>query len=402
LQKEMIHFQTGIEIPNDQEDWTKGFRSQKLHVPESVTDWIIFVTVKDAAKVDNLVRTMQKVAGPLGVVIKTPKIIQIENPKSQTYIKAIDEHVAPKIGQLRLVFVVLATNNATVYAAIKKRLTVDFGVNSQCFLAKNLLSKGIMSISTKVVIQMSAKLGGEPWFVKIPIKGMMVVGFETYKKINAVVATMNQCFTQYFSTVTSTKGKLSVGQISSDIEKCLNAYQEFNKELPKYIVVYRAGSMSHDGGFEDVEVQEIKSVIQQYYSQNDVEVPKLTYMIVSKRVNTRLFTNEPCGRDNPPPGTILDNTINVKGRYQFFLVSATARQGTVAPCLYTVIQDDGSIKADKLQILTYKLCHLYFNWSGTVALPAPVQYAHKLAQMTALSYDGLPSHHNLANSLFYL
>ncbi len=71
---------------------------------------------------------MQKVAGPLGVVIKTPKIIQIENPKSQTYIKAIDEHVAPKIGQLsRLVFVVLATNNATVYAAIKKRLTVDFG-----------------------------------------------------------------------------------------------------------------------------------------------------------------------------------------------------------------------------------------------------------------------------------
>ncbi len=28
LQKEMIHFQTGIEIPNDQEDWTKGFRSK--------------------------------------------------------------------------------------------------------------------------------------------------------------------------------------------------------------------------------------------------------------------------------------------------------------------------------------------------------------------------------------
>ena len=34
---------------------------------------------------------------------------------------------------------------------------------------------------------------------------------------------------------------------------------------------------------------------------------------------------------------------------------------------------------DHLQKLTYKLCHLYYNWPRTVRVPAPCQYAHKLA-----------------------
>ena len=43
-------------------------------------------------------------------------------------------------------------------------------VPSQCFLAKNLTNKGLMSIATKVMVQINAKLGGEPWSVIIPVK----------------------------------------------------------------------------------------------------------------------------------------------------------------------------------------------------------------------------------------
>ena len=46
-------------------------------------------------------------------------------------------------------------------------------------------------------------------------------------------------------------------------------------------------------------------------------------------------------------------------------------------------QDLNGLGAEKLQRLTYKLCHLYFNWPGTVRVPAPCQYAHKVRHTQA-------------------
>jgi hypothetical protein len=53
--------------------------------------------------------------------------------------------------------------------------------------------------------------------------------------------------------------------------------------------------------------------------------------------------------------------------YDFFLVSQNVRQGTVSPTNYNVIYDESKVMPDSIQILTNKMCHLYFNWSGTVA-----------------------------------
>jgi hypothetical protein len=55
-------------------------------------------------------------------------------------------------------------------------------------------------------------------------------------------------------------------------------------------------------------------------------------------------------------------------RYDFFLVSQSVRQGTVSPTSYNVISDNLGLGPDKLQRLTYKLTHLYFNWSVSIAL----------------------------------
>lgn len=104
--------------------------------------------------------------------------------------------MANQKGQLQLVFVVLPRQVTDIYAAVKKRCAVDYGsklnfslkkgyeniinemmfclnflVPSQCFVAKNAHNpKGLMSIATKVVVQVNAKLGGEPWFVQVPLK----------------------------------------------------------------------------------------------------------------------------------------------------------------------------------------------------------------------------------------
>ena len=54
------------------------------------------------------------------------------------------------------------------------------------------------------------------------------------------------------------------------------------------------------------------------------------------------------------------------------------RQGTVNPTSYNVLEDTSGLNPERLQKLTYKLTHLYYNWPGTVRVPAPCQYAHKV------------------------
>ena len=98
---------------------------------------------------------------------------------------------------------------------------------------------------------------------------------------------------------------------------------------------------------------------------------------------------------------VLLNLYFVFSRYDFFLVSQSVRQGTVNPTSYNVIKDNSGLTPDHLQKLTYKLCHLYYNWPGTVRVPAPCQYAHKLAFLVGESLHREPSE-QLEDVLFYL
>ena len=60
-------------------------------------------------------------------------------------------------------------------------------------------------------------------------------------------------------------------------------------------------------------------------------------------------------------------------RYDFFLVSQLVRQGTVNPTHFVVVYDTTDWSPDKMQRLSYKLTHLYYNWPGTIRCPAPCQ-----------------------------
>ena len=67
----------------------------------------------------------------------------------------------------------------------------------------------MMSVATKVAIQMAAKLGAEPWGIALPLKECMVIGYDSYHDSNqrglavgAVVATTNVSMTRFSSTCT--------------------------------------------------------------------------------------------------------------------------------------------------------------------------------------------------------
>merc|ERR1712098_40799 len=81
----------------------------------------------------------------------------------------------------QLVMIVIPNNKGDHYAAVKTKCCVERPIPSQCITATVLgKPKGLMSVATKVALQMNCKLGGEPWAVKIPLKNTMILGYDTY------------------------------------------------------------------------------------------------------------------------------------------------------------------------------------------------------------------------------
>ena len=119
------------------------------------------------------------------------------------------------------------------------------------------------------------------------------------------------------------------------------------------------------------------------------------------RICVRFFSMVGNNATNPPSGSVVDDVVTLPERHDFYLVSQSVRQGTVNPTSYNVIEDGSGLKPEHIQKLTYKLCHLYYNWPGTVRVPAPCQYAHKLAFLVGESLHREPSE-KLEDLLYYL
>ena len=116
-----------------------------------------------------------------------------------------------------MVFIV-PNNRGERYSAIKKICCTEMPVPSQVILKKNLQDKNIMSVMTKVAIQMNCKMGGDAWMINLPSKKFMICGYDTYhdsaqknRSVCAFVSTYNQSCSRYYSQTAfvQRKGELS-------------------------------------------------------------------------------------------------------------------------------------------------------------------------------------------------
>lgn len=68
-----------------------------------------------------------------------------------------------------------------------------------------------------------------------------------------------------------------------------------------------------------------------------------------------------------------------RSAFDFFMMPSGATQGCVLPTHFHVSLNESTLTRIELQQLTYGLCHFYYNWAGPIKVPAPCQYAHKIA-----------------------
>ncbi|KAM4049183.1 piwi-like protein 1 [Anomaloglossus baeobatrachus] len=385
-------------------DWSKEIKGPTLLHTKTLENWLLLYSRRNYDAANALTQNLFKVSQQLGIRMNKAVLIEVDD-NTDAYVKVLHQKVRP---DTQMVVCILSSNRKDRYDAIKKYLCAECPVPSQCVLAKTLSKpQTIFSVALKIALQMNCKMGGELWTLEIPLKEMMIVGIDCYhdtlagkRSVAAFVASLNQGMTRWFSRcILQDQKQEVVDGLKACMQAALNAWYTSNKTLPGRIIIYRDGV--GDGQLNTIISYEIEQLVDCIKATGKDYNPKLSVVIVKKRISARFFARMGGRLQNPPPGTIVDVEVTRPEWYDFFIISQSVRQGTVSPTHYNVVFDTGALKPDYMQRLTYKLCHLYYNWPGVIRVPAPCQYAHKLAFLVGQSVHKEP-HLSLSDRLFYL
>uniref|UniRef100_A0A3Q2VAG4 Piwi-like protein 2 n=1 Tax=Haplochromis burtoni TaxID=8153 RepID=A0A3Q2VAG4_HAPBU len=338
--------------------------------------WAIFYPRRCTAQAEELVSTFKKVATPIGVQMVRPICVELRDDRTETYVKTIHSHLTSQ-PNLQLVVCIIFGNRDDLYSAIKKLCCVKNPIPSQAINVRTISQQQkLKSVAQKILLQMNSKLGGELWTVNVPL-----VSGDMAKNIYHDIYLKIFCFW----VLSSFAG--------------FNAFSfTVNHNLPEKIVVYRDGVS--DGQLKMVEQYEIPQLIKCFETFPSYE-PKLVFIVVQKRINTTLYSWAANSFGTPPPGTVVDHTLTQKDWVDFYLMAHHIRQGCGLPTHYISLYNTANLTPDHLQRLTFKMCHLYWNWPGTIRVPAPCKYAHKLAFLSGQYLHSEPAI-QLSDKLFFL
>uniref|UniRef100_A0A1A9W0S0 Piwi n=1 Tax=Glossina brevipalpis TaxID=37001 RepID=A0A1A9W0S0_9MUSC len=409
LEPQRIVFQNHAKVSSgDNADWTRSFRDHGLFTTPTrgLERWSAISPTRASREIRSFVETLIRAARGMNMKIDRPTEVMIHDDRNHTYIQAMEECCRR---DPQLVLCLVPNNNAERYASIKKKSYLERAVPTQVITQKSAGNqRGLMSIATKVAIQINCKLGYTPWMIDLPLSGLMTIGYdiskcprEKSKAFCALVASMDmkQNATFYSTVAECNPGDALASNLWPMMTKALRQYRKEHDKLPNRILFYRDGI--GEGSLKQVYEHEVRDIVEkleaEYKRSQHEKPPMFAYVIVTKSINTRFFHEE----RNPPPGTVVDDVVTLPERYDFFLVSQSVRQGTVSPTSYNVVHSTIRLSADQMQLLTYKMCHLYYNWSGTTRVPAVCQYAKKLASLVSTALFQ-PPQNALEKKLYYL
>uniref|UniRef100_A0A8C9SV08 Piwi-like protein 2 n=1 Tax=Scleropages formosus TaxID=113540 RepID=A0A8C9SV08_SCLFO len=372
----------------------------------SLKCWCLFFPRRCVELADELVTTLMKVAGPMGFQLDRPILVELRSDSTENYVRSINSQLTSE-PNMQLVLCIVTGNRDDLYGAIKKLCCIQNPVPSQVINAYTISHpQKLRSITQKILLQINCKLGGELWAVNIPLKHLMVIGVDVHhdpskknRSVMGFVASLNSAMTQWYSRVVF---QMPNEEMISGFRVCLIAalqkYYEVNHHFPQKIVVYRDGVS--DSQLKMIELYEIPQLHECFQTFPDFE-PKLTFMVVQKRVSVTLYSLARDSYGTLPPGILLDHTVTSREWLDFYLMSHHTRHGRSLPTRYICVYNTANFTPDHLQRLTFKMCHIYWNWPGTIRVPAPCKYAHKLAFLSGQYLHSDPAV-QLRDKLFFL
>ena len=359
-----------------------------------MTNWVCFYEKQDEKISYILLDKMIAASKAYGFKITEPEWAVLgNNSKIKAWIDKAEEYF-PQDEESEYDFAVFLVGNDPdnkLYTSLKRQSICRNGYISQVIKVKSLKNpKRVMSICSKILLQINAKLGGISYKIdldkSIKDKKLMILGVDSshikgMRTGIAMVATINDSFTNFYN-----KEEIIKEENKTQLQFCVSAFieeavEQFKKnpankgEKPKGIVIYRQGVSLQQKQYLKDEIALIdkccktKGIL--YY-----------YILVNTKTTFKFFEKTNNEYINPHSGLLIIDGITNKNYFEFYLQPQQVTGGSATPSCFHVAYGNLDFP-EMIPKLTFDLCHIYSNWQGTVRIPNVIKAAEKLAKITA-------------------
>uniref|UniRef100_A0A8C3U815 Piwi like RNA-mediated gene silencing 2 n=1 Tax=Catharus ustulatus TaxID=91951 RepID=A0A8C3U815_CATUS len=397
LPVERINLRHRSFLPAEDLSWHREVTKEAPIAVISINSWLLLYPKRLQNLAKELVASMRSSSGAMGMQVGPPSVQELRDERIESYVRSIQSCLGSQ-DKVQLLLCIIPSSRDDIYGAIKKLCCVQSPVPSQVINAQSLTGHPgkIRSVVQKVLLQINCKLGGQLWGVDIPLRQLMVVGMDIHhsrsqgmRSVIGFVASMNHILTKWYSRVVF---QMPHQEIADSLRLCLSQalkrFYELNHSLPMKIVVYRDGVS--DPQLDTVLKYEVPQLQKSFHTFQNYQ-PSLVVVVVQKQLSTNFYCLTGEDLVSPPLGTVIDHGVTSSGWQDFFLLAHHSRQGCSVPTRYICMWNTANLSPEHLQRLTFKLCHLYWNWPGTIRVPAPCKYAHKLALLVGQVLHHEPS-----------
>jgi aubergine-like protein len=288
--------------------------------------------------------------------------------------------------EVAFVFVLLQNDEKGPYINVKTYLSCTVGVPSQCIVTSREWEKRLFNC----VVQMAVKAGCKIW--KIGQKKFIAIcGIDIQRRGNHFKGGVTFSYDSGASLYNTSTFREVEGTQAACVEaiKCLeNGMDYFKKRnkggTPEAVIIYNSGQDSLD-------LTKHIEAMGKYYSK------RFCLINANKDSNAR-FTMD---GQNVKVGTCINSlSRNQKTEYYITSVTIQAKMGLSKPVRYEIAFNHSSYSPSDLENITFEQTHMYYNWNGSVKLPACVLYAKKAVELEdAIKMN---PHSNLNTSLHFL
>ena len=357
-----------------------------------MTNWICFYEKKNYDDADNLFKTMAKASNAYGLKVSEPKWIEMaNNSKAKDWIDTAEDYFPPdEESEFDFVVFLLGRNDDNLYAKLKKHSICKNGYVSQVVKTRSIRKKGALSVCSKILLQINAKLRGTSYKINLTKevldRKLMVVGVDSShikgKRTGvAMVASVNDSFSDFYN-----KEEIIEEENKAQLKFCVSAFieeaiEEFKKEKinkgekPRGIIIYRQGVSLQQKQYLKDEIAQIKECCK-------VKGILFYYILVNTKTTFKFFEKTSNGYINPQSGLLIMDGITNKNYFEFYIQPQQVTEGSATPTCFHVAYGNLDFP-EMIPKFTFDLCHIYSNWQGTVRIPNVIKAAEKLAKITA-------------------